>query len=111
MIEGRISQLDLENRSAVIVEENGNQIQVNFALRTNVEVIEDETVGLMGGELEDLEEGYHVEIEVASIQEGKDPDELIRNNSLDWLDIISGCQFLLHSSEIVGFCVHLIGKP
>ena len=66
MIEGRISQLDLENRSAVIVEENGNQIKVNFALRTNVEVIEHETVGLMGGELEDLEEGYHVEIEVAS---------------------------------------------
>ena len=66
MIEGRISQLDLENRSAVVVEENGNQIHVNFALRTNVEVIEDETVGLMGGELEDLEEGYYVEIEVAS---------------------------------------------
>ena len=69
MIEGRISQLDLENRSAVVVEENGNQIQVNFALRTNVEVIEDETVGLMGGELEDLEEGYYVEIEVASKNE------------------------------------------
>ena len=66
MIEGRISQLDLENRSAVVVEENGNQIQVNFALRTIVEVIEDETVGLMGGELEDLEEGYYVEIEVSS---------------------------------------------
>jgi len=66
MIEGRISQLDLDNRSAVVVEENGNQIQVNFTLRTNVEVIEHETVGLMGGELEDLEEGYHVEIEVAS---------------------------------------------
>ena len=66
MIEGRISQLDLENRSAVIVEENGNQILLNFALRTNVELIEHETVGLMGGELEDLEEGYHVEIEVAS---------------------------------------------
>ena len=66
MIEGRISQLDLENRSAVIIEENGNQIQVNFTLRTNVEVIEHETVGLMGGELEDLEEGYYVEVEVAS---------------------------------------------
>ena len=66
MIEGRISQLDLENRSAIIIEENGNQIKVNFALRTNVEVIEHETVGLMGGELEDLEEGYYVEVEVAS---------------------------------------------
>ena len=69
MIEGRISQLDFENRSAILVEENGNHIKVNFALRTNVEVIEDETVGLMGGELEDLEEGNHVEIEVASKNE------------------------------------------
>ena len=55
--------------SAVIVEESGNRIQVNFALRINVEVIEDETVGLMGGELEDLEEGYQVEVEVASKNE------------------------------------------
>ena len=67
MIEGRIRHLDVASRSALIVEENGNEITVNFALRTNVEVIEDETVGLMGGELEDLEEGYEVEIEVASI--------------------------------------------
>lgn len=69
MIEGRIKQLDIANRSALIVEGNGNEITVNFALRTNVEVIEDETVGLMGGELEDLEVGYEVEFEVASINE------------------------------------------
>jgi len=30
-----------------------------------------------------------LEIEVASIKEGKDPDELIRNNPADWLEIIS----------------------
>ena len=66
MIEGRIKHLDVANRSALIVEGDGNEIQVSFALRTNVEVIEDETVGLMGGELEDLHEGYEVEIEVAS---------------------------------------------
>jgi len=30
-----------------------------------------------------------IEIEVASIKEGKDPDELIRNNPSDWLEIIS----------------------
>ena len=66
MIEGRIKHLDVANRSALIVEGDGNEIQVNFALRTNVEVIEDETVGLMGGELEDLQEGFEVEIEVAS---------------------------------------------
>ena len=69
MIEGRIKSLDIVNRSALIVEGNGNEIAVNFALRTNVEVIEDETVGLMGGELEDLEEGYEVEFEVASVND------------------------------------------
>ena len=69
MIEGRIKHLDAANRSAVIVSETGDEIQVSFALRTNVEIIEDETVGLMGGELEDLQEGYEVEIEVASMNE------------------------------------------
>jgi hypothetical protein len=69
MIEGRIKNLDLANRSALIVEGNGNELTVKFALRTNVEVIEPETVGLMGGSLEDLEEGYEVEIEVASLNE------------------------------------------
>ena len=66
MIEGRIKHLDAANRSALIVSENGNEIRVNFTLRTNVEIIEDETVGLMGGELEDLQEGYEVELEVAA---------------------------------------------
>ena len=68
MIEGRIKQLDLANRSAFIVEGNGNEVTVQFALRTNVEVIEPVTVGLMGGNLEDLEEGFEVEIEVASTE-------------------------------------------
>ena len=69
MIEGRIKHLDLANRSALIVESNGNQVTVQFALRANVEIIEPETVGLMGGSLEDLEEGFEVEIEVASLNE------------------------------------------
>ena len=69
MIEGRIKQLDLANRSALIVESNGNEVTVQFALRANVEIIEPETVGLMGGSLEDLEEGFEVEIEVASLNE------------------------------------------
>ena len=69
MIEGRIKHLDLANRSAMIVESNGNEVTVQFALRANVEIIEPETVGLMGGSLEDLEEGFEVEIEVASLNE------------------------------------------
>ena len=64
MIEGRIKHLDHANRSAVIVEDNGNEIKVKFASRTVVEVIKDGT--LMGGELEDLKEGHEVEIEVSS---------------------------------------------
>ena len=69
MIEGRIRHLDVANRSALIVESNGNEVTVQFALRANVEIIEPETVGLMGGSLEDLEEGFEVEIEVASLNE------------------------------------------
>ncbi|MEE2717123.1 MAG: hypothetical protein VX610_06830 [SAR324 cluster bacterium] len=66
MIEGKIINLDLANRSAVILGEDGNAIPVKFAARLNVEIIEPETVGLMGGDLEDLEEGYEVEVELAS---------------------------------------------
>ena len=69
MIEGKIINLDLAKRSAVILGEDGNEILVKFAARINVEVIEPETVGLMGGELEDLEEGYEVEVELASKNE------------------------------------------
>ena len=64
MIEGRITNLDLENRSALIVEGNGNEIPVRFSNLTNVEVMEPETVGLVGGDLEELEVGYEVEIEL-----------------------------------------------
>lgn len=66
MIEGRITKLDLQGRSAVIVEENGRELAVTFPERMNVDIIEDETVGLQGGELEDLEVGFEVEVELAS---------------------------------------------
>ena len=46
-----------------------------------------------------------IEIEVASIREGKDPDELIRNNPADWLDIISNSiplhMHLINNLELV----------
>ena len=69
MLEGTIRNFDLENRSAVIVESNGNEYLVRFTKGVNVEVNEPETVGLMGGELEDLEEGYEVEMELTSQNE------------------------------------------
>ena len=69
MLEGTIRKLDFQNRSAVIEEENGNELLVRFPHRVNVEILEPETVGLMGGELEDLEEGYEVELEFAKKNE------------------------------------------
>lgn len=69
MIEGRIRNLDLEKRSAVIVEENGTEYSVHFPERMNVEIVEDETMGHQGGELEDLENGFEVEVELASKNE------------------------------------------
>ena len=69
MIEGRITNLDLKKRSAVIVEENGTEHVVQFPERMNVEIVEDETMGHQGGELEDLENGFEVEVELASQNE------------------------------------------
>jgi hypothetical protein len=69
MIEGRITKLDLENRSAVIVLDDGTEHAVKFPERMNVEIVEDETMGHQGGELEDLENGFEVEVELASQNE------------------------------------------
>ena len=69
MIEGRITKLDLENRSAVIVLDDGTERAVKFPERMNVEIVEDETMGHQGGELEDLENGFEVEVELASQNE------------------------------------------
>ena len=64
MFEGTIQKLDLDNRQAVVEDQEGREIIVRFTERANVEVVEPETVGLMGGELEDLQEGYQVELEL-----------------------------------------------
>lgn len=64
MFEGTIKKLDLANLSAVVEDEKGERITVKFAQRTNVEVAEDETVGWIGGDLEDLEVGEFVELEL-----------------------------------------------
>lgn len=69
MVEGTIQKLDLSNREAVIEDAEGREIVVRFTERANVEIIEPETVGLMGGELEDLEEGYLVELELSAKRE------------------------------------------
>ena len=64
MIEGRIKKVDVARRTAVITTENDKDITITFPERVNIEVAEPETMGTMGGELADLQEGYYVEIEV-----------------------------------------------
>ena len=69
MLEGTISKLDLENRTAQVTDRQGNEITIRFTERTNVDVVEPETMGTMAGELEDLEEGYVVELELTAESE------------------------------------------
>ena len=66
MLEGRIKTLDVANRRAVVTTQEGQDIDVTFPAGALIEVAEPETMGTMGGELEDLHEGYLVEIEVAA---------------------------------------------
>ena len=69
MFEGTIQRLDMENRRAIVEDAEGREIVVRFAERANVEVVEPETVGLMGGELEDLAEGYLVQLDLGNQNE------------------------------------------
>ncbi len=66
MIEGRIKTLDVANRRAVITTQDNQDIMVAFPQGAIIEVAEPETMGTMGGELADLQEGYYVEVEVAA---------------------------------------------
>ena len=68
MLEGRISKLDLARRSAVIVATDGREYTVSIPEEANIEVSELETVGTMGGTIEDLEVGFHVAFEAKDHQ-------------------------------------------
>lgn len=64
MLEGKISKLDIMNRTAVLEDASGREVALKFPARMNVEISEPETMGTMGGDLEDLEEGFLVQVEV-----------------------------------------------
>ncbi|MGQ4809274.1 hypothetical protein NKDENANG_02689 [Candidatus Entotheonellaceae bacterium PAL068K] len=66
MIEGRIKSLDVVNRQAVITTQEAQDVTVTFPEGASIEVAEPETMGTMGGELADLQEGFYVEVEVAT---------------------------------------------
>ena len=65
MLEGTITKLDLDTRTIVVRTEGGEEVTATVPLNTIIEVSEPETMGTMGGELEDLEEGYLVQLDVA----------------------------------------------
>ncbi|MFQ5850912.1 MAG: hypothetical protein ACE5JU_10030 [Candidatus Binatia bacterium] len=64
MIAGRIKKLDVAHRTAVITTQDNRDMAITFPEEATIEVAEPETMGTMGGELADLEEGYYVEVEV-----------------------------------------------
>ena len=72
MIAGRIKKLDVANRKGIITTHEGEDVSVTFPAAAVVEVAEPETMGTMGGELADLQEGFEVEVEVA--ERGADGD-------------------------------------
>ena len=65
MIAGRIKALDVANRKGIITTREGEDVPVTFLDGAVIEVAEPETMGTMGGELADLQEGFEVEVEVA----------------------------------------------
>ena len=65
MIAGRIKRLDVANRKGIITTHDGEDIAIAFPDAAVIEVAEPETMGTMGGDLADLQEGFEVEVEVA----------------------------------------------
>ena len=72
MIAGRIKKLDVANRRGIITTHEGEDVPVAFPDAAVIEVAEPETMGTMGGELADLQEGFEVEVEVT--ERGADGD-------------------------------------
>ena len=61
---GKIRKLDLEARTMVVRTSDGRELTAQVPESAVIEVCEPSTMGLMGGKLEDLEEGYLVRIDV-----------------------------------------------
>lgn len=70
MVEGTIKKLDVASRSALVALSDGKELSVTFPERANIEVAEPETMGTMGGTLEDLREGYIVELDLQHHADG-----------------------------------------
>lgn len=70
MLEGKIRKLDRVERTVVIVTGDGQELTAHVPEHAAIEVSEPNAVGTMGGSLEDLEEGYLVQMEVRDAHKG-----------------------------------------
>jgi hypothetical protein len=66
MIEARIKKIHLASRTVIISTEHDQELTLTFPQGANIEIHEPATMGTMGGDLEDLREGYFVEVELAA---------------------------------------------
>lgn len=64
MVEGKILKLDLAERTVVVRTSDGRELTAKVPQGTSIEISEPETMGTMGGDLEDLDVGYLVELNV-----------------------------------------------
>lgn len=64
VIEARVKLINLTERTAIVTTQDNRDITLTFAEGANIEVREPTTMGTMGGTLEDLHEGYFVEVEL-----------------------------------------------
>jgi hypothetical protein len=72
VIEAQIKKVDVASRTVVINTQDNREITLSFPQGANIEVTEPTTMGTMGGDIEDLKEGYFVEVELgASAADGR----------------------------------------
>ena len=66
MIQAQIKKIDLAHRTVTIATRDQQELTLTFPEGANIEVAEPETMGTMGGDLDDLKEGYFVEVELGA---------------------------------------------
>jgi len=66
VIEGQIKKIDLAHRTVMITTQDNQELTLTFPKGANIEVTEPSTMGTMGGDLEDLKEGYFVEVQLGA---------------------------------------------
>lgn len=66
MIQAQIKKIDLVLRTVTVVTQSDQELTLTFPHGANIEVAEPSTMGTMGGDLEDLQEGYFVTVDLGA---------------------------------------------